>query len=156
MIPLFEPRLLGWLLARVEQSDYPADRSHIVSNSAIHSGETFCGVHLEAGTVVGINPVVIHYDQSIFGTDTAEFRPECWTESVEDKVKITDRHLMTVLRRTKWRGEWRHLGFQESMIFSVGCQSAMKKAAEYVLYSTTDVKTHDEKIYTNLQYGESG
>lgn len=59
-------------------------------------GTTLCGVHLEAGTVVGANPAVIHHDTNIFGEDAAEFRPERWTESAEDRVKVMDRHLMTV------------------------------------------------------------
>jgi cytochrome P450 len=56
----------------------------------------FCGVHIEAGTIVGINPAVIHHDKSIFGDDAAMFRPERWLESSEEEVKCMDRHLMTV------------------------------------------------------------
>ncbi|KAJ5719166.1 cytochrome P450 [Penicillium malachiteum] len=39
-------------------------------------GTTLCGVYLEAGTIVGMNPAVIHHDKSIFGDDAAKFRPE--------------------------------------------------------------------------------
>lgn len=59
-------------------------------------GAVLCGVHLEAGTIVGINPAVIHHDKSIFGKDAAVFRPERWLESSEEEVKRMDRHLMTV------------------------------------------------------------
>lgn len=59
-------------------------------------GAVLCGVHLEAGTIVGINPAVIHHDKSIFGDDAAVFRPERWLQSSEEEVKIMDRHLMTV------------------------------------------------------------
>ncbi|KAJ5656902.1 cytochrome P450 [Penicillium longicatenatum] len=58
-------------------------------------GAVLCGVHLEAGTIVGINPAVIHHDKSIFGDDAAVFRPERWLESSEEDVKRMDRHLMT-------------------------------------------------------------
>ncbi|KAJ5654540.1 cytochrome P450 [Penicillium lividum] len=60
-----------------------------------HGGTVLCGTHLKAGTIVGINPVVIHHDKSIFGDDAAAFRPERWIESSEEEVKIMDRHLMT-------------------------------------------------------------
>jgi cytochrome P450 len=59
-------------------------------------GATLCGVHVEAGTVIGINPAVIHHDKSIFGADAAEFRAERWLASDQDRVKMMDRHLMTV------------------------------------------------------------
>jgi hypothetical protein len=55
-----------------------------------------CGTHLEAGTIVGMNAAVIHHDKSIFGEDAASFRPERWIESDEEKIKLMDRHLMTV------------------------------------------------------------
>ncbi|KAL3442486.1 cytochrome P450 [Aspergillus insuetus] len=58
-------------------------------------GATLCGVHLPAGTIVGVNAAVIHGDKSIFGDDAAEFRPERWTEGSEERVKIMERHLMT-------------------------------------------------------------
>lgn len=55
-----------------------------------------CGTHLEAGTIVGVNAAVIHHDKSIFGEDAASFRPERWIESDDEKIKLMDRHLMTV------------------------------------------------------------
>ncbi|KAJ5897370.1 cytochrome P450 [Penicillium tannophilum] len=58
-------------------------------------GAVLCGVHLKAGTIVGINPAVIHHDKSVFGEDAAVFRPERWLESSEEEVKRMDRHLMT-------------------------------------------------------------
>lgn len=59
-------------------------------------GAVLCGTHLDAGTIVGINPVVLHHDRAIFGEDAAEFRPERWIESDEKNIKNMDRHLMTV------------------------------------------------------------
>lgn len=59
-------------------------------------GTVLCGAHLEAGTIVGINPAVMHHDRMIFGDDAAAFRPERWTESEEEHIKLMDRHLMTV------------------------------------------------------------
>ncbi|CAG8925610.1 unnamed protein product [Penicillium salamii] len=58
-------------------------------------GATFSNIHLQPGTIVGINPAVIHRDKTIFGDDADAFRPERWTESSEDHIKLMDRHLMT-------------------------------------------------------------
>lgn len=59
-------------------------------------GTNVCGVHLEPGTIVGINPAVIHRDVGIFGEDAADFNPERWLGSDQEYIKRMDRHLMTV------------------------------------------------------------
>lgn len=59
-------------------------------------GTNLCGTHLEAGTIVGINPAVMHHNQDIFGEDADVFRPNRWIDSSEEKLKLMDRHLMTV------------------------------------------------------------
>ncbi len=59
-------------------------------------GATLCGTYLKEGTVVGINPAVIHRDRSIFGEDAEDFNPERWLTSTPEKIKDMDRHLMTV------------------------------------------------------------
>jgi cytochrome P450 len=59
-------------------------------------GTVLCGTHLEAGTIVGVNAAVVHHDKSIFGEDAALFRPERWIDSDGEKIKLMDRHLMTV------------------------------------------------------------
>ena len=76
---------------------YPLER--IVPDGGI----VLCGVPLEAGNIVGINPAVMHHDKTIFGDDATIFRPERWTESNEEQLKIMDRHLMTVSSST-----WAH------------------------------------------------
>ncbi|CAG8050184.1 unnamed protein product [Penicillium olsonii] len=58
-------------------------------------GATFSDIHLKQGTIVGINPAVIHHDKTIFGDDADAFRPERWIESSEAHIKLMDRHLMT-------------------------------------------------------------
>ncbi|KAJ5543407.1 cytochrome P450 [Penicillium sp. DV-2018c] len=60
-----------------------------------NGGATVCGTRFEAGTIIGINPAVIHHDKMIFGHDAATFRPERWTESDDERIKLMDRHLMT-------------------------------------------------------------
>lgn len=59
-------------------------------------GITLSGTRFEEGTIVGINPAVIHRDKTIFGNDADEFRPERWTESSDERIRLMDRHLMTV------------------------------------------------------------
>ena len=59
-------------------------------------GAEFCDIKLPAGTNVAVNPAVIHHDKPIYGKDAASFRPERWTESSAERVKIMDRHLLTV------------------------------------------------------------
>ena len=59
-------------------------------------GIDLCGVHLEPGTIVGINPAVIHQEKSIFGEDAALFRPERWTECDSERAKFMDRYNLTV------------------------------------------------------------
>ncbi|KAF4834326.1 Cytochrome P450 monooxygenase gsfF [Colletotrichum tropicale] len=57
-------------------------------------GVELCGVHLPAGTVVGMNAAVVHRNYEIFGQDADEFRPERWL-CPEEKAKNMDRHLLT-------------------------------------------------------------
>ncbi|KAK1038011.1 Cytochrome p-450 [Friedmanniomyces endolithicus] len=68
---------------------YPLDR--VVPRG----GADICGVHLLEGTIVGVNPAVIHRDTSIFGNDALSFRPEGWLTGDEERTKLMDRHLMT-------------------------------------------------------------
>jgi hypothetical protein len=59
-------------------------------------GADLCGQKLREGTVVGINPVVIHHNKEIFGDDAAVFRPERWLGVNEEQLKLMDRTLLTV------------------------------------------------------------
>ncbi len=59
-------------------------------------GLDICGVHIHAGTIVGINPAVIHHDKSIFGEDAYDFNPERWLGPDQEHIKRMDRNLMTV------------------------------------------------------------
>lgn len=44
------------------------------------------GTTLPPGTIVGVNPWVIHYKESIFGAKPYEFRPERWLQSEQEDV----------------------------------------------------------------------
>jgi len=59
-------------------------------------GTELCGTKLRAGTVVGINPVVVHHNTEIYGRDAALFRPERWMEADQEHLKVMDRTLLTV------------------------------------------------------------
>ncbi|KAH7381087.1 putative cytochrome P450 pisatin demethylase [Cadophora sp. MPI-SDFR-AT-0126] len=47
-------------------------------------GAVVAGQRFEAGTIVGLNSWVAHYDRSIFGDDADVFRPERWLQAEED------------------------------------------------------------------------
>lgn len=58
-------------------------------------GVRVSGKHLPEGTIVGMNAAVIHRNKEIFGEDADTFRPERWMGE-EERVKVMDRHLLTV------------------------------------------------------------
>lgn len=59
-------------------------------------GTTVSGMYLPGGTVVGINPIVIHHDTDVYGADASEFRPERWLESSAEQLKLMDRSFLAV------------------------------------------------------------
>jgi len=58
-------------------------------------GAQICGKHFEAGTVVGMNPWVIHRNRDIFGYDVYEWNPDRWLGD-EAKRREMERCLLTV------------------------------------------------------------
>ncbi|KAK5724962.1 hypothetical protein LTR17_013347 [Elasticomyces elasticus] len=50
---------------------------------------------LPPGTVVGINPWVLHRDTRIFGSDAEEWQPRRWLSKDAEKVKYMDHHLLS-------------------------------------------------------------
>ncbi|RKK10137.1 hypothetical protein BFJ65_g15436 [Fusarium oxysporum f. sp. cepae] len=61
-------------------------------------GATICGQFFPAGTVVGVNTWVEHYNEQIFGPDATEFRPERWLDKDRNKVAFLNRHWIPVSR----------------------------------------------------------
>lgn len=59
-------------------------------------GMNICNVYLPAGTVVGMNPSVVHHDKTAFGEDAAAFRPERWIEASDERLKLMERSFITV------------------------------------------------------------
>jgi cytochrome P450 len=63
-------------------------------------GLTAHGYTLPAGTIVGINGWVLHYDEDVFGPDAHVFRPERWEESSDpvdiQRLKIMERSFFAV------------------------------------------------------------
>ncbi|KAL9088763.1 MAG: hypothetical protein Q9165_006072 [Trypethelium subeluteriae] len=59
---------------------------------------TIDGYHLPAGTIVGINPYVIHQEKSIFGDDADVFVPGRWIPSSKrsvEEIKDMERNMIT-------------------------------------------------------------
>jgi len=54
-------------------------------------GLDLCGEYIPAGYRVGMNSAVIHYDESVFGDDAAQFRPSRW---FEDNAAAMDKMML--------------------------------------------------------------
>lgn len=59
-------------------------------------GLRIAGTCLPGGTIVGINPWVLHRDKAIYGDDADEFRPERWIEADAETLKVMDRSFLAV------------------------------------------------------------
>lgn len=57
-------------------------------------GADIAGYTFPAGTVVGVNPFVLHSNSRIFGDDATSFRPERWLDPDKEKVSYMQRHNM--------------------------------------------------------------
>jgi cytochrome P450 len=70
---------------------YPLER--LVPKGGVELGGHF----IPEGTIVGMNPAVIHRDKEVFGVDADEFRPSRWTEDGKSgDLKEMERSLLTV------------------------------------------------------------
>lgn len=56
------------------------------------------GYHIPGGTIVGINPWVIHRNAKIFGDDVDDFRPERWLDGDGRQIAEMRRNLFSVGR----------------------------------------------------------
>ncbi|KAI1324099.1 cytochrome P450 [Xylariaceae sp. FL0255] len=54
-------------------------------------GASICGTYFPAGTIVGVNPWVIHRDKQIFGLDAEKFNPDRWFTGDEEKLAAMNR-----------------------------------------------------------------
>jgi cytochrome P450 len=53
-------------------------------------GATISSHFFPAGTIVGLNTWVAHYNTHVFGSDAATFRPERWLEAPPEQLKRMD------------------------------------------------------------------
>lgn len=65
----------------------------IVPTQGLHLGN---GVHLEAGTVVGISAWVVGKDIETYGEDAEDWRPERWLDTDEESLKKMERASLAV------------------------------------------------------------
>jgi cytochrome P450 len=56
-------------------------------------GVTLCGQLFPAGTIVGCNPAVVHFDKKVYGAKypVEEFRPERWIEASAELRSLMER-----------------------------------------------------------------
>lgn len=59
-------------------------------------GTTICGVKLPGGTNVSVTAPVVHMDKTVYGEDTADFRPERWLDASPDRLKMMERSFLAV------------------------------------------------------------
>ena len=57
-------------------------------------GLNLAGRYFPAGTEVGVNPWVIHYNKEIFGLDASEFKPERWLVADAEKRSVMERNFL--------------------------------------------------------------
>ncbi|CAK7233233.1 hypothetical protein SEUCBS140593_008533 [Sporothrix eucalyptigena] len=62
---------------------------------AAPQGMEVCGTHLPKGTVVGLNPWVVHRDKRIFGEDADEWNPDRWLRPKDEQRAAMERSLLT-------------------------------------------------------------
>jgi cytochrome P450 len=62
---------------------------HIFERVVPASGLTLPdGMVLPPGTIVGVNPWVVHYKESVFGAKPYEFRPERWLQGKDEGKQV--------------------------------------------------------------------
>lgn len=59
-------------------------------------GAIIDGYAIPGGTVVGINPWVIHRNHEVFGDDLDAFRPERWLEATPEVASNKRKNLFSV------------------------------------------------------------
>lgn len=58
-------------------------------------GVTISGRFIPAGSRVGINPNVVHFDKEVFGEDSEMFVPERWLRDGERRAAFMERHTLS-------------------------------------------------------------
>jgi cytochrome P450 len=59
-------------------------------------GATICGQSFEAGTIIGMNPWVVHRDREVFGADANQWNPDRWLDTDAERVTLMENCLLTV------------------------------------------------------------
>ncbi|KAI1389365.1 benzoate 4-monooxygenase cytochrome P450 [Hypoxylon trugodes] len=86
MIPFTVISKLPYLNAVIQETlRVHPNTGTIIERKAPQEGATIDGYYIPGGTTVGVNAWVLHHDQTIFGKDADEFRPERWLEASEEK-----------------------------------------------------------------------
>ncbi|KAL4889466.1 cytochrome P450, partial [Aspergillus ambiguus] len=89
-----EARKLPYLQATIKEAlRMHAAVGQILSRVVPEGGVQLAGRHFPQGTVVGVNAWVIHGDETIWGKDADQFRPERWLVEKE-KLAFLEQHFL--------------------------------------------------------------
>jgi cytochrome P450 len=69
-------------------------------------GAEICGKHFKAGTLVGMNPWVIHRNKEIFGPDAYEWNPDRWLGDKLHRQQMERCLLTASLRKIRMPPKW--------------------------------------------------
>ncbi|KAJ5471015.1 Cytochrome P450, partial [Penicillium desertorum] len=58
-------------------------------------GATICGQSFKAGTIIGMNPWVVHRDREVFGADAGQWNPDRWLDTDAERVTLMENCLLT-------------------------------------------------------------
>ncbi|RAO74216.1 uncharacterized protein BHQ10_010228 [Talaromyces amestolkiae] len=95
-VTFHEAQKLPYLQAIIKESlRMHAAVGQILSRVVPEGGTQLAGRYFPQGTVVGVNAWVIHGDESIWGKDVHQFRPERWLIEKE-KLAYLDQHFLAV------------------------------------------------------------
>jgi cytochrome P450 len=86
-------------------------------------GTTISGKYLPAGTTVGINGWVAHYNTEVYGSDVRDFRPERWIEASEERTREMDGFYLPVSTRFSFKERLDE--FANMMQFGLGSRTCI-------------------------------
>lgn len=76
-------------------------------------GDTYEGMFIPGGTVIGYSPMAVVRDKKVWGDDADSFRPERFIEGREEELRQRDAALETVFGFGRWKCLGRNIALME-------------------------------------------